>query len=210
MEKDLKTQNTPWLAGIYVGAFLLMALSRWGAEDVFEYSERLAQQAIVVAVITSFGAALSNLLPNVVKHPVVYFRIKNVLSAHRCKRICLKDARLDLSKLQEKWPKLFCENMEEKDQNAYWYTEIYRTVRNAPEVLQSHRSFLLFRDAASGLLILLIGLLVWSRIAEWVSLPSLGMWPMVLLAGVILVLCQAARQSGDRMVANSVAAALSE
>ena len=24
MEKDLKTQNTPWLAGIYVGAFLLM------------------------------------------------------------------------------------------------------------------------------------------------------------------------------------------
>ena len=50
--------------------------------------------------------------------------------------------------------------MDESEQNAYWYKEIYRPVRNSPEVLQSHRSFLLFRDAASGLFILLARLVV--------------------------------------------------
>ena len=98
--------------------------------------------------------------------------------------------------------------MKESEQNAYWYKKIYRPVRNSPEVLQSHRSFLLFRDAASGLFILLVGLLLWQAIAERISFPSLGTWSLVILAGVILVLCQAARQSGDRMVANAVAVAL--
>ena len=70
--------------------------------------------------------------------------------------------------------------MDEKEQNAYWYKEIYRPVRNEPEVLQAHRSFLLFRDAAAALFLLLLGLLFWTVLGETVAVQSVSMWSTVI------------------------------
>ena len=103
---------------------------------------------------------------------------------------------------------LFRDDMNESEQNAYWYHEIYRPVRNEPEVLQAHRSFLLFRDAATGFLLLLSGILIWKGFGEAVSVPSVSMWSAALLSGTFVLVSAAARQSGDRMVANAVAVAL--
>ena len=210
MEKDLKAQNVPSLTAIYVGTLCLVAFVHWSVEEVFAISLHLGQQVLVVAAITSFGGVLSNFLPNYVKHPLVYLRIRNVLSGHRCQRICQKDPRLLSASLERKWPMLFLREMKEGEQNAYWYNEIYRPVRNSPEVVQAHRSFLLFRDAAAGLFVLFLGLLLWQAASEVVLIPSLTGWSSGILCGVVLILCQAARQSGDRMVANSVAVALSD
>ena len=208
MEKDLKAQNRPSLTAIYVGTFFLVALTHWSVEEAFAFTSRLAKQAGVMAIITAFGAVLSNSLSNSAKHILVFFRFRNALPGHRCKALCKKDPRLSMKRLENRWPKLFAQDMEECVQNAYWYDEIYKPVKNAPEVLQAHRSFLLYRDAASGLFILLIGLLVWRIIAAFTSWPSLGVWPLLLLVGVILLLCLAGRQSGNRMVTNAVAVAL--
>ena len=209
MEKDLKAQNVPSLTAMYVGTLFLVAFVHWSVEEVFAVSLQLGQQVLVVAAITSFGAVLSNILSNYLKHPLVYFRFRNVLSGHRCRRICTKDPRLLSSDLERQWPMLFLREMKESEQNAYWYKKIYRPVRNAPEVVQAHRSFLLFRDAAAGLFVLLLGLLLWKAASEFVPIPSLSIWSAVILVGVVLLLCQAARQSGDRMVANAVAVVLS-
>ena len=209
MEKDLKAQNRAALGVIYVGTFVLVALIHWSVEEVFEVTSRLADQAIVMAIITGFGAILSNFFPNNVKHSLVYFRLCNVLSGHRCKKLCEKDPRLDKNDLRNRWPELFAQTMKEGEQNAYWYNNIYSSVKNEPEVLQAHRSFLLYRDAATGLFVLLLGLLLWQLASEVVALPSLSIWSVVILAGVVLCLCQAARQSGDRMVVNAVAVRLS-
>ena len=208
MPKDLKAQNLPALTAIYVGTLLLMAFVHWSVGEVFSVSLRLGQQVLVVTVITSFGAALSNFLPNRLKHPLVYFRCRDALSGHRCRHICLKDPRLLSTDLEEKWPRLFQTEMEPSEQNAFWYREIYRPVRNDPEVNQAHRSFLLFRDAAAGLVVLLGGLVLWHLVGEIAPIPSLSGWSVVILAGVIVVLCRAAQQSGDRMVANAVVVAL--
>lgn len=208
MEKDLKAQNVVSLTAIYVGTFFLLALVHWSVEEVFTFTTQLAKQAYVMAAITSFGAVLSNFLPNSLKHILVFFRFRNVLPGHRCKMICEKDPRLSMEYLENKWPELFAQDMEENKQNSYWYRKIYSLVRNAPEVLQAHRSFLLYRDAASGLFVIMIGLLVWRFIAVCVSLPSLGVWSLLSLLGVILLLGQAGRQSGNRMVVNAVAVGL--
>lgn len=208
MEKDLKAQNVPSLTAIYIGTLFLVTVVHWSVEEVFAFSLQLGQQVLVVAAITSFGAVLSNILPNELKHPLVYFRFKNVLSGHRCRRICMRDPRLFSADLERKWPMLFLRDMRESEQNSYWYSEIYRTVRKEPEVVQAHRSFLLFRDAAAGLFVLLLGLLLWQGASEVMALRSLSIWSMVVLTGVVLCLCQAARQSGDRMVANAVAVGL--
>ena len=55
MEKDLKKENTAPLGMIYVGAFVLVALVHWSVEEVFEFTSKLAEQAIVMAIIVSFG-----------------------------------------------------------------------------------------------------------------------------------------------------------
>ena len=107
MEKDLKAQNTWPLTAMYVGALLLVAAVHWGVEEVFQFSLQLGEQVLVVAAITAFGGVLSNFLPNDVKHPLVYWRIRNVLSGHRCRSICEKDPRLISDDLKRRWPRLF-------------------------------------------------------------------------------------------------------
>ena len=208
MEKDLKAQNAWPLTAMYVGTLLLVAVVHWGVEEVFKFSLELGEQVLVVAAITAFGGVLSNFLPNDVKHPLVFWRFRNVLSGHRCRSICEKDPRLVSADLKRRWPRLFLDKMQKDEQNAYWYNEIYRPVRNSPEVLQAHRSFLLFRDAAAGLFLLLLGVVLWKILGEAIPVQSVSNWSALILAGMFVLLSQAARQSGDRMVANAVAVAL--
>ena len=208
MEKDLKAQNVSSLTAMYIGTLLLVTFVHWSVEEVFSFSLQLGQQVLLVAAITSFGGVLSNVLPNTAKHALVYMRFRNVLSGHRCRRICMKDARLHSVDLRSKWPVLFGGRMRESEQNKYWYKEIYRPVRNSPEVAQAHRSFLLYRDAATGLFVLLVGLVVWKAASEALPIPSVSLWSVAVVVGVVFVLCRAAQQSGDRMVANAVVVAL--
>ena len=210
VEKDLKSENTVSLTAIYIGTLTLVVLVQWGVLEAFAVTERLLKQAFVAAVITSFGALLSHILPNSVKHALVFLRIRNVLPGHRCKTLCANDPRLSTVLLQEKWPDLFVRDMEEAEQNAYWYKAIYSPVKNTPEVLQAHRSFLLYRDAFSGLFVLLVGSLAWQYLSPHVSLPSLGLWSLLTLFGVILLLAQACRQSGNRMVTNAAAVGIAK
>ena len=208
MEQDLKSQNAWPLAAMYGGTLLVMMVLHWGVEEVFVVSLRLGEQVLFVTGITAFSGVLSNFLPNDLKHSLVYWRIRNVLSGHRCRRICKRDPRLLPDDLERRWPKLFLSEMKEDEQNAYWYREIYRPVRNAPEVLQAHRSFLLFRDAATGLFLLLMGIMLWNVIGEAMPVQSVSNWSAMLLAGVYVIVSLAARQSGNRMVANAVVVAL--
>ena len=135
----------------------------------------------------------------------------SVGSDPRCRRVRWSrelDPRLICGDLRRRWPSLFLDEMQEDKQNAYWYNEIYRPVRNAPEVLQAHRSFLVFRDAAAGLFLLLVGIVLWKVVGEAAPVQSVSVWSALILAGMFVLLSQAARQSGDRMVANAVAVAL--
>ena len=88
MEKDLKSQNAWPLTAMYACALLLVAVVHWGVDEVFEFSLKLGEQVLVVAAITAFSGVLSNFLPNHLKHLLVYSRFRNVLSGHRCRRIC--------------------------------------------------------------------------------------------------------------------------
>lgn len=206
-DKDLKAQNTVPLTGIYLGTIFLLSIIHCGVEEV-AFNVQLAKQVFTTATIGGLGGVLSNFLPNSAKHVLVFFRFRNVLPGHRCKRICEKDSRLSAEHLEKKWPELFVEDMDVSVQNSYWYNKIYSPARNAPEVLQAHRSFLLYRDAASGLFILTIGLLIWRVLSNYFLLPSLGVWPLLSLFVIFLLITQAARQSGNRMVVNAVAVSL--
>ena len=208
MEKTLRAENALPLTSLYLATVLLVAAIHWGVHDVFELTEELGTQVLVVTAITTIGGLISNFLPNQLKHPLVYWRIRNVLSGHRCRRICERDPRLLADDLERKWPELFLHEMSEDKQNAYWYQKIYRTVRNEPEVKQAHKNFLLFRDASAGVFLLFVGMLFWHLLSEFVGMQSISFWSTSTLVGIFLLMSQVARQSGDRMVVNTVVVAL--
>ena len=81
-------------------------------------------------------------------------------------------------------------------------------MRNEPEVVQAHRSFLLYRDVATGQFLLLLSLLLWMVIDEIVPAPSLSLWSVVIPVCMFVLLFIAARQCRDRMVTNAVAVSL--
>ena len=98
MVRDFKSQNAWSPKGMYVVTFALVGSVHWGAEEAFAVSRQLGGQVILVGAFTAFGGLLSNLLPNNFKHPLVYWRFRNALSAHRCRQICEKDPRFAFEK----------------------------------------------------------------------------------------------------------------
>ena len=208
MEKSLKSENAVSLIAIYAGTFITLAAVQWGAQEAVALGAWLAK-AGVAAAMTSFAGVVSNLLSNTAKHVIVFLRLRHVLPGHRCKMICKDDPRLRMHDLEQRWPELFAKDMEESDQNSYWYRYIYAPVQEARQVVQAHRSFLLYRDAAAGLTILLVCFLVWMIIgAGFLPIQYPSIWTLLVLLAVNVVVGQAARQSGNRMVANAIAAHL--
>lgn len=149
-ERDLKVQNTLSLTGMYVSTIFLIGFVHRGVDAALTVSSYLNEQVLIVGAITVFGGLWWNSLPNNFKYPLVYWRYRNVLSGHRCRRICNTDPRSQSGDLELKWPMRFFHGMKESERNAYWYNEIFRRVRNEPRVVQAHRSYLLYRDAAVG------------------------------------------------------------
>lgn len=206
MGKDLKSQNVLQLQSIYISMFFFICLIHWGLEYSFELTNNFVGSAVVMAMLTAIVSILSNILPNEWKYSLVFFRLRNSLPGHRCKKLCELDPRISMDHFQKRWPELFSDNMDESLQNSYWYREIYSPVKNRPEVQQAHRTFLLYRDAASGLCILLLFLLIWQGISTICAfLPSLNALSFVVLILMIGLLCLAAQQSGNRMVRNALA-----
>lgn len=207
METSLKAQNATSLVAMYTGTFALLAFVQWGTEEAVVLTAWLAK-AGVVAAMTSLAGVVSHLLPNSAKHVIVFLRLRNVLPGHRCEAICRRDPRFRLDDLKSEWPELFAKDMAANDQNSYWYKYIYAPARDAPQVVQAHGSFLLYRDAVAGLTILLAGLLVWRVAAVYVGMQQPTTWVLLSLLLVVFLVGQAARQSGNRMVTNAVAARL--
>ena len=156
-------------------------------------------------MIGTCSVIISNILPNKWKYVIVFFRFRNSLPGHRCKKLCESDPRLTMNDLKKRWSELFSKNMDESLQNSYWYQNIYLPVKNEPEIQQAHRIFLLFRDAASGLFILLVFSVIWKIISLMYSVPSLNLIVFIVLILMILILCLVGKQSGERMVVNAVA-----
>ena len=210
MAPDLKAQNMPALVGIYVSAVCVLVGLEYGSNAAVDVSDELVNHAVTLAGIMGLSAIVGNVLPNSIKHRIVYCRVRNVLSGHRCRKICERDARFDEADLQKKWPELFEDDLPSSEANAFWYKNIYWNVRKEPEVVQAHRMFLLCRDAVAGLVLLWCGLLTWTVMAWSTSWNGPTQWSLGLLLVVVLVISQSGRQSGDRMVANAVAVSLIE
>jgi len=207
MSTDLKKDNNHAIFLILAAAILISAGFQIGFSELPEISEALIA-GTASAVFSAVLVMLTNLLPHDIKHKLVFTRPFNEMPAGRIHKLTIKDPRIDSVLASSRWPDVFDSEIEPGLRNSRWYQQIYKSVKDKPEVLQAHRSFLLYRDVFSGMVMLLLIAAVW----QWLGDPTLigPLTPEVFytLGGFTLLSQLAARFSGNRFVVNAVAVAM--
>jgi hypothetical protein len=206
-EKNLKESNKASLAAILVGTIVVVALIQVGLKEVNDAYSALKDLG-VVAGLTIIANILASLLPADFKHKLVFLRLSDVLPGHRSKELCLADPRLDDDLLAGKWPALFTSDMAPSKQNSFWYGKIYSPVKDTNEVRQAHKSFLLYRDALSGVFLLLLSVIGWHLLAPDLPISGPSPWIYAFLLFTSLMMMFTAQNAGKRMVVNSATTAI--
>jgi hypothetical protein len=151
--KTLKAQNIGWIWAVVAGDVLALAAiafpSMLDQAASWLASSRIAGVSIAPLIVL----LLTSLLPSSVKAVLVFWRVRDVLPAHRAFSVhAPADPRVDLQRLRAAagdFPS------DPRDQNAVWY-RLYRGVEAHPIVAEAHRYFLLFRDLAALSIVLVV------------------------------------------------------
>ncbi|RQM74279.1 hypothetical protein EHZ47_13005 [Aeromonas jandaei] len=200
---NLKEKNRVYVAALISIPLLVSFYFQFGFEFTKEHLI-IGSEIGISFILSCIFVLFSSLLPQDIKHKIVFLRIKNELPACRCHKLLDADARIDINKVKKKWPKLFQDILPESERNKIWYNEVYKPVRNKKTVESAHQEFLMFRDSLSGVLITLTFgslLLVYSHInQDFYRIHPAFIYTHV-ISIIFLMLC--ARIAAKRMVVNA-------
>lgn len=208
-EKPLQTLLLIAVVPIYLSVIALhweviqeMAVSRsWLA-----WSQLAAIGAGPVICLKVILALLVNIVDTRWKERLVHLRWHNPLPGSRSDKLLLKDARIDQDNLPPQVKTLLDDSLTARQRNALWYNNVYRPVRMTPAISNTHRRYLLHREAATGVFVVFsCSILVdaASRIAFQV--PIMTAPGYLALFVYLALLIWAANQAGNRMVTGAIA-----
>ena len=200
---SLKTQNVTSLSCIT----LFCLVSAWLV--VYGYDGMPEMKKIITAlggsaVVGILSVWIAHLVPQSVKHALVFCRIRHALPGHRFISLSHADVRVDSEVLLNKLPELRKETINPEKQNQIWYRDIYRPLNERVEIAAAHGSFLLYRDAAMVILILIMGMLVLAGYGYLLDGNALLFQVGLVLTGWFLLLVVAANNAGKRFVTTAV------
>lgn len=153
---------------------------------------------------------LLSLLPNLAatrwKERLAHFRWHDPLPGGRCHKLLNGDARISQDDLPPAVEALKEESLTPGERNARWYRDVYLPVRMDPAVSNTHRQYLLYRDASAGTLLLFM-VSAFSDIASRVTwgMPVLHWFAYLALLAYLLALIFNANAAGNRMVTGAIA-----
>lgn len=140
------------------------------------------------------------------KERLAHLRWRDPLSGSRADKFIQNDPRIDIGSLPPEVEALLDESMTPRERNAHWYTKIYRTVREIPAVSNTHRRYLLYREASAGAFIVFWTIaLVDLTVRAAFDFPLMTWHTYIFTAGYVLLLIGAATQAGKRMVIGAIA-----
>ena len=205
MENDLKKENTRNIFLLVAASLVLSAFFQLGSKSITSWIE-LAVAGSGSLVLSAVLLMLTNIIPQSIKHKLVFTRFDNELPASRVNQLCMKDSRIEYDLVQKRWPEVFSDDIDEKTRNSRWYQKIYKPVKDAREVMQAHRAFLLYRDTFSGLALIFLATIVWSLIGDPEIIGEIKPEVFFIQGALMVLSLIAARISGNRFVVNAVAA----
>lgn len=200
---SLKAQNYVPLAMLTALQLIAVMLVNQKSFDINQLAS-IQEASGVMLAIGALAGWLSYLLPADLKNSLVFLRWRNALPGHRFIQLAENDARIDSEAFRARVVNYGMLVSDHREQNSYWYREFYRPVVNQDEVTSTHKSYLLYRDAAA---ISLLSAIFFALAKQLLELPMSGInfgsvWVFVgALSGFIV----AASNSGRRLVTTAVA-----
>jgi hypothetical protein len=205
-ETSLKAENLKYYlapAFAFDAAVLYVLLTGGAWTDLAKDNpvSALLATATVSGVLPAAAIVLSHIVPPRLKAALVYWRFSNALPGFRAFSVFVKsDPRIDGERL---WAKLGQFPTDAAEQNKVWYG-MYRRHKSDIIVVESHQRYLFFRDFASASVLMLAGVLA---VAALGLLPGLHIGRAAIFLGAqYLVSALAARERGNRLVTNVLAA----
>lgn len=207
MSTDLKKENNKSIFSILIAVILVCT----GFQLGFNKLPDLAETLVAGTASTLFSAILvmlTNLLSHNIKHKMIFTRFVDEMPASRVNKLCFNDSRVDFRAAQKRWPEIFDPLTSSSERNSLWYRHIYKPVKDTNEVRQAHRSFLLYRDVFSGLVIIFFSTWIWQLLGHSELIGEIVPEVFITLGVSNLLVFVAARNAGNRFVVNAVATAL--
>lgn len=194
--KNLKAWNFPWLVSFaVVDALALYFLLFPEAMATTSFTQIGVARLALSTLLPVLVLLAAHLLSQNIKATLVFWKINNALSGHEAfSRHGPADQRVDMAALRKHVGAL---PTEPHEQNSLWY-KLYRKVDQAVGVVDSHKSFLLFRDLAAISLLLAVIVPLCLLV---VDVRPVAIWSSLSLFLVqYMVAAIAARNNGFRFV----------
>lgn len=206
---NIKQKNKKYVAAVISLPLFIGALTQFGFDQTKGIMVLASDLGLTFVVMCAL-VMISSILPQDIKHKLVFLRFKNELPACRCHKLIRHDIRIDIDDINRLWPKLLDNDLDGKVRNSIWYKEVYRDVRDLPQVESAHENFLLYRDSTAGIFIATIAVII------YYVLPMIGVELsknldskcilIHLISLAVVIIC--AQVAGKRMVNNAIVEAI--
>lgn len=199
--KSLKSLNMKWLVMLATVDLVVVLLFQVPGFSTGASLDQLGDWRLLTTIVTPVLILLVvNVLPHDMKSMLVYWKPRGVLpGCEAFSKHAPRDPRIDMQALTKNVGAL---PTEPKKQNAMWY-KLYKQIENEPEVVEIHRSFLMYRDMAVMSLPFVALAPLYLYFAG--ALPGAQWFGASLFAAQYLVTAISGRHSGIRFVTNVLA-----
>lgn len=203
---SLKAKNIAPLSVLVIIQLVAVTVVNYHTFDA-SLLDALEDTGGTMLAISVLAGWLSHLMSADLKNALVFLRWRNVLPGHRFIQLAEKDTRIDICLFKTRVTDYELLKSNHKVQNSYWYREFYRPVTNQDEVATTHKSYLLYRDAAAVSLISAV-ILVLAKLLIDMQMAQIGFDSVWVFGVAIIGFIVAARNAGQRMVTTAIAVSL--
>lgn len=161
MNISLKSQNMPMLIALSIASYFLFSFFKAGEFSIEEWTSASLDYSVLgpsMAILLLGVGLVNSLLSNEAKEFLVFFKVKHALPGHQAfSKHALNDSRVDISEVEKIVGSL---PEDAAAQNKTWYT-LYKRCRDIPSVKDANKSYLLYRDCTSLVVLLTVIYGVW-------------------------------------------------
>ena len=210
---ELKTQNEKKLVGVVLIVLIPLYISFFYQHpDVFHSLvksplwESISLGLSPLFLMTVLVVLLSNTLNGDTKACIVFCRRQDPLPAGRANIYMQRDARIDCDDLPSEVLALMDDSLNSRQRNSLWYNQIFKMVDDTPAVKNTHRMFLLLRDATPLVYLFLIVISATDIVCRYFYEFPIMTWPgYAAMALYAVIVHWSAAQAGRRMVTGAIA-----